>query len=218
MKHVRIAWIILGSFLYSQYNSIDYPDWFLTPSLGEGIVGLSKKLSYESVTFMNAYLDALAINELLQDGTISANIIASHKKLADSLGISLDSEIEFPDGIQLIKIFSIADLFCGLFSFTYEEQPVGRAKVELNRKKIMAIGKQTLHPDRIFESWASAEIEAFKELSRIKKSKIKSIFKKNSSKFEKLIYLQSDSNFYSARIERRWIDHNIAYVKVSDLY
>ena len=172
MFRLNISWIILVSFLFSQNSNVDYPDWFLTPPSGGTVVGLSKKVSDESVTVKDAYLDALAINELLHNGAITANLIASRSKLADSLGISLGSQIGLPYGVVLIKKYTVGDLFCALFSFDYGKESINRNQLNISKERITAIGKQTIHPDRIFESWASAEIEAFKELSMIKISKI----------------------------------------------
>lgn len=218
MTRVKITWVILGCTLFSQHNVTDYPDWFLNPPKGEYVIGLSKNVSNESVTLKNAYLDALSMHELLQNGAIRSNAIASRARIADSLGISLGSRVELPDSVELISCHTVGDLYCGLFCLTYEKGHAGRVKTDSDRDKITAVGKQTIHPDRIYESWASAEIEAFKELSRIKKSRVESIIKKDVHKTEKLIYLQSNSNFSNARIVRRWIEKDIAHVEVSDTY
>jgi len=213
-----ISWFMLGLLLFSQDSNTDYPDWFLTPPQGDYVVGLSKNISKESMSVKEAYLDALVINELLHNGAIRTNLIASRSKLADSLGISLGSDIVFPDGVNLIKKYTVGNLFCGLFSFDYRKEVFGNKPLNNEEDRITAIGRQTIHPDRVFESWASAEIEAFKELSMVKISKVKSITKKSGKKLDNLIYLQSSSNFYSAKIERRWIKNKVAYVEVSDTY
>ena len=218
MFRVKIPWIILGAFLLSQNSNTDYPDWFLNPPQGEYTVGLSKNVSKKSVSKKEAYLDALVINELYHNGAIMTNMIASRSKLADSLGLSLGSQIILPDGVTLIRQHTIGDLYCGLFSFDYGKESVNRKQMKIGKDRIKAIGKEMIHPDRIFESWASAEMEAFKELSMIKTSKIQSITKTSGKKFEDLIYLQSSSNFYNARVERRWIKNKIAHVEVSDTY
>jgi len=215
---VKIPWIILGAFLLSQNSNTDYPDWFLNPPQGEYTVGLSKNVSKKSVSKKEAYLDALVINELYHNGAIMTNMIASRSKLADSLGLSLGSQIILPDGVTLIRQHTIGDLYCGLFSFDYGKESVKRKQMKIGKDRIKAIGKQTIHPDRIFESWASAEIEAFKELSRIKTSKIKSITAKDGKRRDDLIYLQSSSKNESAKIERRWIKNKVAHVEVSDTY
>lgn len=222
MAHIIAAWLVLGlgcsSSLWCQLENEDYPNWFLNPPSDNNVVGIAKLFSERSITIKNAYLDALTINELLNNGAIRANIIVSKSRLADSLGLSLGSQTEFPNGVQLIKDHAIGDFFCGLFSFDYGKESVDQNQSRQKKERIVAIGKQTIHPDRIYESWASAEIEAFKKLSRTKKSKVQSIIKKNKNKIEKLIYLQSYSNFSNARIERRWIKHNVAHVEVSDTY
>ena len=218
MFRVKIPWIILGAFLLSQNSNTDYPDWFLNPPKGEYTVGLSKNVSKKSVSKKEAYLDALVINELFHNGAIMTNMIASRSKLADSLGLSLGSQIILPDGVTLIRKHTIGDLYCGLFSFDYGKESVKRKQMKIGKDRIKAIGKQTIHPDRIFESWASAEIEAFKELSMIKISKIQSITKKSGKKLESLIYLRSSSKFSNAKIVRRWIKNNVAHVEVSDTY
>ena len=181
-------------------------------------MGVSKIFSDISITEKNAYIDALAINELLKNGAIRANLIISRSKIADSLGLSLGSQIMLPDGVALIRQHTVGNLFCGLFSFDYGKESVDQNQSRKKKERIVAIGKQTIHPDRIYESWASAEIEALKKLSRNKKSKVQSILKKNTNKIEKLIYLQSNSNFNNARIERRWVKNKVAHVEVSDTY
>ncbi|MBC8213105.1 MAG: hypothetical protein H8E71_00470 [Candidatus Marinimicrobia bacterium] len=218
MFRVKILWIILGAFLLSQNSNTDYPDWFLNPPQGEYTVGLSKNVSKKSVSKKEAYLDALVINEMYHNGAIMTNMIASRSKLADSLGLSLGSQIMLPDGVTLIRQHTIGDLYCALFSFDYGKESVKRKQMKIGKDRIKAIGKQTIHPDRIFESWASAEIEAFKELSMIKISKIQSITKKSGKKLESLIYLRSSSKFSNAKIVRRWIKNNVAHVEVSDSY
>ena len=221
MTRTTATWLFLwlGCSLWAQFDNSDYPEWFLEPTADGHAVGIARYYSDESVTFENAYLDALAINELLRNGSIDANIIATRARLADSLGMNLSSSIELPKGVKLISSHRIGDLYCGLFSLTFEdgdvEEPV---KSESGQNRITAVGKQTIHPDRIYESWASAEIQAFKELSRTKSSNIKSITKREMNRLEKLIYLQSSSRFLSARIERRWIKNNVAHVEVSDIY
>lgn len=210
--------VILGSFLFSQYNSSDYPDWFLNPPNGEYVIGLSKNVSNQPVSLRNACLDALAMHELLRNGAIRANIIASRARIADSLGISLGSHIELPDSVELINMHTVGNLYCGLFRLSYKKGHASRVKSDPDGVRITAVGQQTIHPDQIYESWASAEIEAFKELSRVKSSRIKSISKRDVHQTEKLIYLQSNSYFSSARIERRWIEKDVAHVEVSDTY
>ena len=220
MARIFATWLLLqlGCSLWSQQNNEDYSDWFLEPPTGNYVVGVSKIFSDISITEKNAYIDALAINELLKNGAIRANLIISRSKIADSLGLSLGSQIMLPDGVALIRQHTVGNLFCGLFSFDYGKESVDQNQSRKKKERIVAIGKQTIHPDRIYESWASAEIEALKKLSRNKKSKVQSILKKNTNKIEKLIYLQSNSNFNNARIERRWVKNKVAHVEVSDTY
>lgn len=182
------------------------------------MIGLSRNTSMKSVTLKDAFLDALAMHELFHNGFIRANVIAYNARLADSLGISLGSQIEFPNDVKLLEHIEIGDLFIGLFDFIYNGESKIPVVEYIDQQRITAIGKQTIHPDRIYESWASAEIEAFKELSRIKKSKIKSITKKDGQQLEKLIFLQSDSYLANAQIDQRWVDNNVAYVQASDAY
>lgn len=209
---------MLGCSLRSQFANNDYPEWFLEPALDTTVVGIAKYYSKESVSLKNAYLDAVAINELLRDGSIDANIISNRSRLADSLDISLGNNIKLPNGVKLISSQRVGDLYCGLFSLEFDSGDFDYVESDSEETRITAVGKQTVHPDRIYESWASAEIQAFKELSRIKSSKINSITKRGMNRLEKLIFLQSSSRFLSARIERRWIKNKAAHVEVSDIY
>ena len=218
MKRVTILWTVISCLLFSQYDNTEYPDWFLETPADKYVAGFSENISDESATLIGAYLDAMAMHELMQNGMISTNIIAHNSRLAESLDLSLDSLIVFPDSVYLNKYVIIKDLFIGLFHFINGKKDVRLKKELSNSQRIVAIGKQTIHPDRIYESWASAEIEAFKELSRIKKSRIQSIVKYGTYHLKKLIFLQSESYFTNARIDQRWVKNNVAYVKVSDDY
>ncbi len=186
------------------------------PQNANYVIGLAKNTSDISVTMKNAYLDALAISSFTNEGTLQTSTISYLKHLADSLNIELGSQIRLPRDIQLVESAKIADLYIGLFEIFWDDDIKSNDQNSENTLELTAIGKQTIHPDRIFESWASAEIEAFKELARIKSASISSIQKKDGRKFEKLIYLKSQSHFQQITVNRRWIENSVCHVQVSE--
>ena len=202
--------------LTAQTESGDYPSWFLKPQNANYVIGLAKNVSDNSVTLKNAYLDALAISSFTNEGTLQTSTISYLRHLADSLKIELGTHTRLPKDIQLIESATIADLYVGLFEIFWDEDTTDSDLTNVNTSNISAIGKQTLHPDRIYESWASAEIEAFKELTRIRSSTISSIQTKDSRKYEKLIYSNSQTQFHQLIVTRRWIKNNVCHVQVSE--
>jgi len=186
------------------------------PQNADYVIGLAKNTSDNSVTLKNAYLDALAISSFTDEGTLQTSTISYLRHIADSLELELGSQTRLPRDIELIKSERIADLYIGLFEILWDEDTNRQDKNSANTSELTAIGRQTLHPDRIFESWASAEIEAFKELARTTSATISSIQKKDNSNYEKLIYLKSQAQFHQILVTRRWIKNNVCHVQVSE--
>jgi len=213
-----VLWLLIAGTLLAQMEDGDYPTWFLDPSNPDYVIGLAKNVSEVSVVLSNAYLDALALSVLASEGNIQTSEIGYLQKIADSLEIRLGSHFQLPENIKIIKSTIVADLFIGLFEITRNETDIIAEQPVAGVSKITAIGRQTLHPDRIYESWASAEIEAFKEVSKIKSSRVSSIVKKSGKKYERLIYLQSSTQLHQVRATRRWVKNNVCYVQVSENY
>jgi hypothetical protein len=215
IRAVCLSIIAIG-YLTAQTENDDYPSWFRMPQNANYVIGLAKNTSDNSVTLKNAYLDALAISSFTKEGTLQTSTISYLKHMADSLGMELGSQIRIPSDIQLIESAKIADLYIGLFEIFWDDDEISLDQNSVNTSELTAIGKQTLHPDRIFESWASAEIEAFKELARSTSATVSSIQKKENRKYEKLIYLKSKAQFHQIIVTRRWIKNSVCHVQVSE--
>ncbi|MBC8552494.1 MAG: hypothetical protein ISR95_02955 [Candidatus Marinimicrobia bacterium] len=202
--------------LTAQTENSDYPSWFIDPADDDYVIGLSKNFSEKSISLKNAYLDAMAISIFTTQGNIQTRQISYLHHIADSLEIELGSQFRLPKNIKLRESAIVADLYIGLFEFNWEDGENSDSSQSNLQPQINAVGKQTLHPDRIYESWASAEIEALKELARISTATISSIEKKTGKKYEKLIYTQSRARLNRAKITRRWIKNNVCHVQVSE--
>jgi len=222
MIRIIAVWLFmgLGCSLWSQFINQDYPDWFLEPPEGDLVVGIARNVSKRSVTLKEAGIDAMSMYELSREGVIRTNIISHKNRLADSLMLKLGDDIEFAQAIHLVKDTTVGNMFIAQFKITDERRSLNSTSIDESNeyKKVAAIGIQTIHPDRVCWSWQSAEIEALKELSFIKEAKVRSIYKSSKSRIEELIFIQSETQFNNVRVERRWVENNVAHVQVSDIY
>lgn len=162
--------------------------------------------------------DALAMYYLTNGGEIRANTIFYKGRLADSIGLELGDELEQLE-LKFIGETSIQDIYIAQYEYIEPQTATPRGDSSgVSGQRIYAVGKQTIRPGKLYESWSSAEIEALKELSRVKEAKLRSILKEDGKGLQVLIQLQSHTRLNNARIERRWIAGNVLHVEASDTF
>ncbi len=218
MKYGSFAWLLLCGSLVAQGADQKYPDWFLQPPSGKHVIGLSRNYTARSASRDSSLLDASAMYHLANGGEIRANTLMYKGRVADSLGFNLEEELP-PVELTFVQEAAVQDLY--MAQYEYPESPVAdrrREVVEASGQRISAVGKQPIRLGKLYESWSSAEIEALKELSRLKAAKVRSIHKEEGSRQQQvLIEMRSQTRFYNARVERRWVEGNVLHVEVSDL-
>jgi len=222
MVSMRVTAIFLCLAFYtcislSKREANPYPIWFLEPP-DQHWVGIATAYSKPDVSRELAETDALAIYYLTHGGDITTNTIYTEGRLADSSGFNLDSlskKIRF----KRIHEAFVGTIYLALFYVQIDNSLDITASIDrlASKNRVYAIGKQSVHTDKLYESWGSAEFEAYKELSRIKFSNVSSIQKMGVSRLELLIHLRSQTEFIDARIERRWQEGEMLYVEVSDV-
>ncbi len=222
MVSMRVTAIVLCLAFYacislSQREISPYPIWFFEPP-DQHWVGIAKAYSKPDVSRELAETDALAIYYLTHGGAIITNTIYTEGRLADSLGL------DFASVREKIKLKRIDEAFVGtiyLALFELQNNNAMNTTISVDRlaaeDRVSAIGRQSVHLDKLYESWGSAEFEAYKELSRIKYSNVSAIEKMGVSRLEWLIHLRSQSELMDARVERRWQEGMMLYVEVSDI-
>jgi|TARA_B100000959_G_scaffold116672_1_gene122791 hypothetical protein len=211
---------------FAQKGNGDYPEWFLIDSGPNYTVGISQNFSKKNLSYKEAWLDAMTTIHYFRGGGIKVNTLSGNsgslRGIEDELKMAW-TDRDNPANTSQVKLrkvrdFRIENLYLVLFE-------VFGTKLQSDGRVINATGKYPIEKKRVYEAWISAEAEALKELSRIKRSHVKSItksgniqlnsnLKKNS--FEKLIFLKSETEFYNARVVKRWVRNSHAYVKISD--
>lgn len=217
MKYWSYAWLLLCSSIFAQSEGQAYPSWFLDPPQGNYIIGYSYNYTVPSASRDSSLLDALAIYHLTNGGQIQANTIMFKGRVADSLGLGLEDELEQLE-LMFVREASIQDLYIAQYEYqVVPDSTGGRDSTDTSSQRLSAVGKQPIRLGKLFESWISAEIEALKELSRQKGAKVRSIHKEDGSGQQILIEMRSQTRLYNARIERRWVEGNVVHVEVSDI-
>ena len=217
VKYRRYAWLLLCSSLFAQSTDKEYPDWFLYPPQGNYIIGLCHNYTVRTASRDSSMLDASAMYHLTNGGEIRANTLMYQGRVADSLGLGLKAELEQLE-LTFVREASVQDLYMAQYEYPDSPEAASRHEMlEASGQRISAVGRQPIRLGKLFESWSSAEIEALKELSLQREAKVRSIQKLTESSQQGLIEMRSQTKFYSARIERRWVEGNVLHVEVSDL-
>ena len=165
-------------------------------------------------------LDALAMYHLTHGGEVRANTIVYDGRVADSVGLSLEDELDQLDQIELtfVSEASVLDLYMAQYEYQKTPEATSRHEMlEASGQRISAVGRQPVRVGKLFESWSSAEIEAIKELSLQRKAIVRAIYQHTEGSQQELIEMRSRTRLYSARVERRWVEGNALHVEVSDI-
>ena len=217
MKYWSYAWLLLCSGTFAQSDGQAYPSWFLDPPQGNYIIGYSYNYTVPSASRDSSLLDALAIYHLTNGGQIQANTIMYKGRVADSLGLGLKDELKQLE-LKFVREASVQDMYIAQYEYQVVPDSTGEPdSTEASGQRISAVGKQPIRIGKLFDSWSSAEIEALKELSRQIEANVRSIIKEGGSGQEVIIEMRSQTKFYNARIERRWIEGNVLFVEISDI-
>ena len=219
-------YLILISSTLAQKGSGDYPEWFLIDPGPNYTVGISQNFSKKNLSYKEAWLDAMTTIHYFRGGGIKVNTISGNsgslRGIEDELKMAW-TDRDNPANLGQVKLRKVRDFRIGnLYLVLFE---VFGTQFQSDGRVINATGKYPIEKKRVYEAWISAEAEALKELSRIKRSHVKSItksgniqlnsnLKKNS--FEELIFLKSETEFYNARVVKRWVKNSHAYVIISD--